>query len=308
MADGKLLPLRPTLNDPAAVFKPKIRILIVSTWRTGSSFLSEIIESSPGVFYSYEPLHSIDEHSRMYSAESQTESVKLIENIFQCRLPAHYLAHINGLGETKYKFITRNSRLWNACHHNQQNESLLCTNADFISRLCSHFPVHLMKLVRLPVSLIGPLLQQLQPLKVVFLVRDPRAIMASRANLTWCSHPSCNRIEQVCRDIEQDISSFQSLQKSFPPDRLHMIRFEDFVADAENESLKLFTFIGLQMAPSVKMFLRTHTRSSDQKDPYSTKRDSKSIPFEWRHRLASSEVSRISKHCAKVLDLLNYSL
>lgn len=62
MAERKIPPLKPILNDPSAPLSTTMkRILIVSTWRTGSSFLGDLILSAPSVFYSYEPLHFIDE-------------------------------------------------------------------------------------------------------------------------------------------------------------------------------------------------------------------------------------------------------
>ena len=32
------------------------KILVATTWRSGSTFLGDIIKSIPGVFYSFEPL------------------------------------------------------------------------------------------------------------------------------------------------------------------------------------------------------------------------------------------------------------
>lgn len=62
MAERKIPPLKPILNDVNAPLSTTMkRILIVSTWRTGSSFLGDLILSAPSVFYSYEPLHFIDE-------------------------------------------------------------------------------------------------------------------------------------------------------------------------------------------------------------------------------------------------------
>ncbi|ROT65937.1 Carbohydrate sulfotransferase 5 [Penaeus vannamei] len=35
---------------------PHVRVIVTSTWRSGSTFLAEILASHPGVYYHYEPL------------------------------------------------------------------------------------------------------------------------------------------------------------------------------------------------------------------------------------------------------------
>ena len=43
-------------SDPIPVRNAK-NVLIATTWRTGSSFLGDILNHYPGTYYSYEPLH-----------------------------------------------------------------------------------------------------------------------------------------------------------------------------------------------------------------------------------------------------------
>ena len=44
------------LGDWHALDKPLRRILILTTWRSGSTFLGELLSMIPGTFYSFEPL------------------------------------------------------------------------------------------------------------------------------------------------------------------------------------------------------------------------------------------------------------
>ncbi len=53
-------------------FAKSRRILLVATWRTGSSFFGSMLNNFPGTFYSYEPIHiyqSVD--FRMYKNKSK---------------------------------------------------------------------------------------------------------------------------------------------------------------------------------------------------------------------------------------------
>jgi hypothetical protein len=57
------------------------RILMVSTWRSGSSFLGQLIASWPGVFYSFETTSAV--HQRDQSRETQTSARPCATNL-QC--------------------------------------------------------------------------------------------------------------------------------------------------------------------------------------------------------------------------------
>ncbi|CAG0902948.1 unnamed protein product, partial [Cyprideis torosa] len=36
---------------------PSLKVFIVAQWRTGSTFLSQVLDQYPGVFFHYEPLY-----------------------------------------------------------------------------------------------------------------------------------------------------------------------------------------------------------------------------------------------------------
>ncbi len=309
MAERKVPPLKPFVNirnDPNATLLPMKRILIVSTWRTGSSFLGEVIHSAPGVFYSYEPLHFFERH-----AGSKTE---LIQSIFRCRFSGDYLQHVNGLTDGGQDFMRRNRRVWEACHH----ERSLCYRPDFVGQLCTYFPIQLIKVVRLRVRELAPLLEDTSSdWKIVYLARDPRGVMASRANLTWCKDSDCGDVHRLCGDIQEDLEWIERLTTRHP-DTYYMLKFEDLTANVERETEKLFRFLGLSVTVPVKVFLSTHTRTSStavdnkiarrKNDPFSTSRQSKSVASEWRTKLSTKEISAITGVCTHVLKMLDYTV
>ena len=60
---------------------PKRRILLATTWRSGSTFLGELLNRFPGTFYTYEPLVYFDKIDRM--ADNQ-ERIKFLSQMLQC--------------------------------------------------------------------------------------------------------------------------------------------------------------------------------------------------------------------------------
>lgn len=109
--------------------------------------------------------------------------------------------------------------------------------------------MHVIKSVRLPVAAAGDLMERLADtddgLRLVVLVRDPRGVMASRANLTWCRHPSCSRSDVLCHDVQRDLASYERLRRRHGADRVHLLKFEDLAADMSAETAKLYAFLGL---------------------------------------------------------------
>ena len=95
-----------------------------------------------------------------------------MESLIKCNFSnmSSYLNH----DKTSNIGFVRNSKLWRWCR------SLDCWNPTFISAFCQIFPSLVMKIVRLPLKSAKPLLESNQIDKVLLLVRDPRATMASR--------------------------------------------------------------------------------------------------------------------------------
>lgn len=125
------------------------KILLVGSLRSGASFLGDLINSSPGVFYSFDPLSFMD----LPKPQPSQNPIELIRSIFDCNFSTKYLQHINKpslsentLDPANPDLMRRNRRVSHYC--NRHNSSL-CTQPDFIHRLCVHFPIRLVKEVRL---------------------------------------------------------------------------------------------------------------------------------------------------------------
>jgi hypothetical protein len=297
-----LLPENQSTDFSTRISEGKIphikRILIVTTWRSGSTFLGDIINSAPGVFYSYEPMYYFERHNG-----SQPE---LIRSLSQCQFPTEYLRDMNGLVEGSQNFMVMNRRVWTACQHNRS----LCVQPEFVGQLCSFFPIHLMKMVRLRVKELSSLLMDdpsTKEWKIIYLVRDPRGVMSSRKNLPWCDpDPACNDGARLCAEVKDDLERISQFQNQFP-DRFYLLKFEDFAASVEVETEKLFSFLGMPVTDSVKVFLSRHTHSNETRDnPFSTIRHSNTVAVGWKFKLSDKVIANITNVCAPTLKMLGF--
>ena len=68
----------------AYISDPFIQAMIVTSWRSGSTFTGELLNSVSGSFYSYEPL-SLVGITRIYNNSQNIQlATNVIKGIFQC--------------------------------------------------------------------------------------------------------------------------------------------------------------------------------------------------------------------------------
>ena len=124
------------------------------------------------------------------------------------------------MANTQHSFLfsRHNSRLWRSCQDFKPREPL-CFSPDYLGEVCLRHPVRLIKTVRLRVRQTASLLESLNNMKVVVLVRDPRAVFNSRWRgqvSTWCHSPHCADPTVSCSDLEDDIRQAITLQAQYP--------------------------------------------------------------------------------------------
>lgn len=128
------------------------RNIIVTTWRSGSTFLGEILNSVPGNFYHYEPLLDYG-IIRIRGPPFDESALTRLESLFSCDYSNlnNYIEY----GKNHTYLFTHNTRLWNLCQLYPQ----LCWTPNFFSEICKLFPFQSMKIVRLRLKLLEKLIR-----------------------------------------------------------------------------------------------------------------------------------------------------
>ncbi|XP_075538538.1 carbohydrate sulfotransferase 4-like isoform X5 [Dermacentor variabilis] len=148
-----------------------------------------------------------------------------------------------------------------------------------------------------------------QSVRVVHLVRDPRAIYSSRRGLRWCTnYKPCDSAAALCDQMRSDLDAFRELTRRLQINRTYQIRFEDLAADPLNETMRVFGSLGLNYAPSVSKYIETHTvaAAAEMRDAHSTKRNSKTVVHMWKTKLSMQKIREIETTCGDVLQRLGY--
>jgi len=284
-----------------------VRAMVATTWRSGSTFLGDIMSAHPATFYHYEPLLHYDIKQARSGALAE-DAVRTIKSLMQCNYSKvdRYLKY----GMSHPWLFQHNKRLWKYCPKRKKKQrktkNSMCWKPEFLNRFCPLFPFQSIKTVRLRLNLTKSLVEDASlNVRVLLLVRDPRGTMQSRNHRVWCpDNPDCEDPARLCSDLVSDFHSFKALQSMYP-DKYKIFRYEDFSMNPSNNTADVFNFFGLSFHPKVRSFLRSHTKSN-RGGVSSTFRDSKTAPFKWREQLSIEEVEDIQDKCSEAMELWGY--
>lgn len=276
-----------------------LRTVIIATWRSGSTFLGDVINALPGNYYHYEPL--LDYGIAQIRGPPHAETaLNVLKNLLNCDYTD--LTRYLEFGMTHSYLFTHNKRLWSQCEAYPD----YCWQPDFLNEFCKLFPFQSMKSVRLRLRLAEELLEdESLNVKVILLVRDPRGTLQSRKHREWCpGEPDCDQPSYLCSDMVSDYSAAIRLKKLYPS-KFRALRYEDLSLDPYQITQDILHFMGLSFHPSVKDFLDSHT-TVNVGGVSSTYRNSKSTAFHWKSDLNYTEIQYIEDSCSEAMKLWGY--
>ncbi|KAK7074722.1 Sulfotransferase [Halocaridina rubra] len=279
-----------------------MQVIISTTWRSGSTFLEELLASHPAVYNHYEPLMQFGLKQIRDGADS-VHAQKLIHDLLSCKYQGQ-----NDYISTALKItdmFSRNAVLWESCSSEDWGNAL-CYNDVFLEGACKLFPWTTMKLVRLRLKLLRPILEEKTfNAHIIYLVRDPRGVINSRTDtVKWCSSADCNDPSYLCQDMDDDLTVALQMRKDFPG-RVYVLRYEDLALDPFPKTQDLLAFLGLDFDPKMEEFLRSHTTKNYDK-PWSTSRESKTRVTHWVSKLPEDKVLSVQNSCTAVLNRFGY--
>ncbi|XP_022241003.1 carbohydrate sulfotransferase 1-like [Limulus polyphemus] len=291
-----------SINNKLSDKKHGKKILIATYFRSGSTFLGDILQQNPKTFYHFEPLHYMTYGERI-SSDKEHEALEQIKKLFNCDFSKKYLDWV--IKQKNQFLFRRNQYLWSSC----RVRSTACFFQNFVESVCKRSRIQVMKVTRLSMQQIKHFVQNNPDLQVqvVYLVRDPRGIFNSRNTLNWCQNSSCSNYTQLCREMAQDVQVFEALHQE-QPHKFTLIRYEDLALNPEKKTKNIFQNLGLSYLKSTGRFLEYHTHTNKiETDAYSTRRNSSSTAFQWLHRLNSTQIQHIEESCVDVFNHLGYS-
>ncbi|KAM4734616.1 carbohydrate sulfotransferase 6-like [Anableps anableps] len=314
----------------------KIHVLLLSSWRSGSSLLGQVFSQHPSVFYLSEPAWHIWTKEWTSGVQAHRTAVRdLLRHIYLCdfSVMGSYLSEKHRVSSM---FMWTHSRALcspPACPLPVTNETLCRQICDAqglkkVEETCRAYSHLVIKEVRMfELESLYPLLQDpYLDLRIVHLVRDPRAVMRSREksvkafrrdNAIVLNHrnvPAAEKHYEVMQEICRSHVRINERAILEPPPflqgRYKLIRYEDVARNPLKEMNDIYKFVGLKMTRKLEewMYRVTHGKGKGTyKEAFQiTARNATEVSQAWRTMLEHSKVRRIQELCKEAMWLLGY--
>ncbi|XP_017289695.1 carbohydrate sulfotransferase 6-like [Kryptolebias marmoratus] len=314
----------------------KVHVLLLSSWRSGSSFMGQVFSQHPSVFYLMEPAWHVWTKVEKPRAGLLRMAVRdLLRSLLQCDFSVmdSYFpenAHVSSL------FMWTESRALcspPACSITARNESQCRQKCDVkglqkVEKACQTYSHVALKDVRLfELKSLYPLLQDPNlDLRIVHLVRDPRAVFRSREEsaksfildssivLEQEDIPEAEVQYKVMQEVcHSHLEIYETVILKPPPfleGRYKMIRYEDMARNPLKEVSDIYQFVGLEMTKQMEEWIYKKTHGKGKGTPMQAfqviPRNATQVSEAWRTMLPHSKVKRVQEVCGEAMELLGY--
>lgn len=313
--------------------KNRVNVLFFAYYRSGSTYLSQILNYHPEIFYLFEPLYITND---IPSPEKALKNVEILKNYYtNCKLPLtkdyltnstleraknnipklhllhycqragicfHYKSNLfkkkpfcNSTIDFRFKDINANT-LEKFCPVEIIKKNLPYAEQD----LCRHSPVRAAKIIRLkdinsiPLSL---------DVKTVQLIRDPRAIIASRNEIKKYKTNG-----EIRKEVENLCNSMNVAFGHRKSNSLYLVRYEDFVLDPLMETKSILDFIGLKMHRDIISRFTRKKRSASRFTTTRTRENSMGSLTKFIFGINFEQINVIQKTCSDVFENFHYKI
>ncbi|KAK2189778.1 hypothetical protein NP493_97g01001 [Ridgeia piscesae] len=300
------------------------RIIILTTRRSGSSFVGQLFNEHPDIAYLFEPMQLIKFGGTL--ADLSVDVIRsYMKKIFSC-------AYSDALHDVKELPMRASFLSHFVCasflRHWKQGHGRYCTEADiklaeFICRLSKYVAVKTIRIYAKQLPLVQEYLRE--RVQIIHLHRDPRGVMSSRITidqfkarqqrtvyiqknvntLVRKASTHCRRV----RDAVERIAAWTSVEPSLKQ-FYHVVRYEDFAYHPEARTKALYASLGVELHSNVLAWIRKATVNNTSNGHlfYSTSRNSTQTAEAWRHKLPFYYVHAIQQlpNCQYVIRKLGY--
>lgn len=315
--------------------KKRENLIIVTHGRSGSTFIGNIFNHHPNVFYLFEPYQTVERlHGAVATGDRdyQGKAFEWMKGILQCDFVS--TKHVQDLERyyrrryrKNYNPIKSISLLsppfcpYNTTHSSWSAESCPPMDKETLEATCkSKYNITVLKplIGRMPNENVKQLLSVCDNdrinCKFLFLVRDPRGIIPSSRAFGFFKDDDDSLLgthewsKKICSSTEINLNFFRSMS-SDEKKRFMLLRYEDLAKDPLKTLPSLLKFAGLPDDKNLRKWLdlashRPETES--ERNAARWRQDSWEGAERWRWLVESDVISVIEKYCSHVMSVLGY--
>ncbi|XP_030059281.1 carbohydrate sulfotransferase 3 [Microcaecilia unicolor] len=322
---------------------PRRHVLLLATTRTGSSFVGEFFNQQNNIFYIFEPLWHVEKMvSFIAGAANAVGSAIVYRNVLQqlflCNL--HILENFITPPPEDHltPFMFRRGSSQSLCEdpvctpfvkkvfekYHCKNRQCGPLNITLAVKACLQKEHIALKTVRLrQLEFLRPLVEDPRlDMRIIQLVRDPRAVLASRMVAfsakygiwkKWALEDAASmdedeilKLKGNCENIR--LSAELGLrQPSWLRGRYMLVRYEDIARFPLQKAREMYSFAGITITSQVEKWIAKNTQApQDSSGIYSTQKNS-SVQFEkWRFSVPFKLAQVVQNVCEPAMKLFGY--
>lgn len=317
--------------------KKRLNLIIVAHGRSGSTFLGNIFNHHPSVFYLFEPYQTVERllgAQAPYSQNYQEIAYRWMQGVFQCNFvsPAHvddlqsYYRHKYPENYNPMKSLTLLSPPFcpfNATDPRWTLESCPPLDQKTMEETCKNkYSTTVVKVLisRMPEQNLKQLIEICETAdqfecKFLFLIRDPRGIIPSSRAVGFYGDEDRKALngtqsfsQKICSATEINLNIVRSLG-SLEKSRFMLLRYEDLGANPLETLPSLLKFAGLPMDENLKkwLYLASHLPETESEQKAARwRQDSREGAERWRWKVGPKTIAVIEHYCKRVMIALGY--
>lgn len=321
-------------------------ILLLATTRTGSSFVGEFFNQQlDNMFYLFEPLWHVEKMLTLETGGTNaTVAAKAYRDVLQHLLLCDFSQLARFIEPPPVDHVTpalfRRESSGSLCEESVCSpfvrgvfEPYHCRsrrcgplNLTLASESCLQKDHRVIKSVRVrQLETLRPLAEDPRlDVKFIQLVRDPRAVLASRMVAfeakyknwkQWALDGGGPLDEDEMRKLKGNCDNIRMSAEAGlrqPPwlrGRYMLVRYEDIARFPMRKATQMYRFTGIPFTPQVKLWILRNTQASKKASGvYSTKKNSSQQVEKWRFTLPFKIVQVVQKACGPTLKLFGYKV
>ncbi|XP_073437522.1 carbohydrate sulfotransferase 5-like [Dendrobates tinctorius] len=312
----------------------KNHLIILSTWRSGSSLVGQFFNQHPDVFYLKEPSWHVWKTMYQNDANTLHMSVRdLVRSVLMCDMSVFdvYIQNKRNLSNLFYWQASRALCSPPACSSFSRTDIV---DETACKKTCGQYPfqkvedtcityshIVLQEFRIFDLSVLYSLLNDPSlNLKILHVVRDPRAIARSRKELKvdlnfdnsiilQSETNDLKVLQKICESQVQIYKTSSSAAFLFPQDRYMFLRYEDLVKEPLKMVREIYSFANLELPKNLEPWIDKMTRGPEQKmrklyiiNP----RNGLYMARAWRTVLSLKMIKEVQAVCKEAMEIFNY--
>ncbi|KAM4032085.1 carbohydrate sulfotransferase 3 isoform 1-T4 [Anomaloglossus baeobatrachus] len=324
---------------------PRRHILLMATTRTGSSFVGEFFNQHGNIFYLFEPLWHIERTVSFESIGANAVGSAIVyrdvlQQLLLCDL--HILENFISPPSENHltRFLFRRGSSKSLCEdpvctpfvkkafekYHCKNHRCGPLNMTLAMEACMRKDHVAIKAVRIrQLEFLRTLVEDPRlDMRIIQLVRDPRAVLASRMVAfsgkyelwkKWALEGAAPIHEDEVQKLRGNCESIRMSaqlglsQPNWLRGRYMLMRYEDIARFPLEKAKEMYQFAGITLTPQVEEWIIKNTQASQENNGiYSTQKNSSEQFEKWRFSIPFKLAQVVQDVCEPAMKLFGYKL